>query len=213
MGLVLFIYFRFMSGLSRSCCRWPESKKWFSVLVGFSRLRSLALYSNSSVRARAALCNSVLFWRYVLSNRFAEKIVIESQSSGQFSFNNISKRTKNYPVTRGSVNEPSTQMFTRAHPFQPELPLHLPVSLTLGFCTPFRVSRVVCGELFPCACTVGYAAAFAVNAALVASQLQHSTWWTVPVPLHPPQRRARGLSIFNKIIHIRLKVFWSMGFG
>jgi len=42
---------------------------------------------------------------------------------------------------------------------------------------------MVCGHLFPLTCAVGHAAAFAVNAALVASQWQRRTW---NAPVHPP---------------------------
>ena len=46
------------------------------------------------------------------------------------------------------------------------------VSYILSVCTPSGMSRVFCGASIV-ACTVGHAAVFAVNAALVASQWQH----------------------------------------
>jgi len=53
----------------------------------------------------------------------------------------------------------------------------------MRFSTPFGEPKVFCGHRIPLACAVGRAAAFAVNAALGASQWQHRVR---TVFLHPP---------------------------
>jgi len=49
------------------------------------------------------------------------------------------------------------------------------VSFALSFSTPFGMLRVVFGRSSPLACAEWHAAAFALNAAPVASQCRHST--------------------------------------